>query len=115
MDQIAMENRYLELKRKADVLQEEMERARQEALPEIIAGIRRQLEEYRIAPEELYPSLRVAQPTSPTRRARRERPARYRSPTGETWSGGPGRKPKWVCEIEGAGGSIEKYRIQAQV
>ena len=108
-----MENRYLELRRKADVIHEEMERARQEALPEVIAAIRKQLDEYRIAPEELYPSLRVAQSISSSRRVKRDRPARYRSPLGETWSGGPGRKPKWVCEIEAAGESLENYRINS--
>lgn len=111
MDLIAMENRYLELRRKADDIHEEMERARLEALPQIIADIRKQLEEYKIAPEDIYPSLRVAQSTSSQRRAKRDRPARYMSPLGETWSGGPGRKPKWVCEIEDAGESLEKYRI----
>ena len=105
-------DRYLDLKRKADALHEEMERARQEALPEIIAGIRKQIEEYRIAPEDLYPSLKSAQNVGSPRRVRRDRPARYRSPQGDTWSGGPGRKPKCVCQVEASGESIENYRIQ---
>lgn len=38
-------------------------------------------------------------------------PAMYKNADGLTWSGGRGPRPKWVKELEAAGGDIEKYRI----
>ena len=40
--------------------------------------------------------------------------AKYRNPTtGETWSGGRGRKPAWVVEATAKGIDIETFRIPA--
>lgn len=36
---------------------------------------------------------------------------KYRNAKGETWSGGRGRKPKWVSEALARGEDIEKYRV----
>ncbi|KIQ33594.1 histidine biosynthesis protein HisIE [Variovorax paradoxus] len=38
--------------------------------------------------------------------------AKYRGPTGETWSGGRGRKPRWVTEALAAGKSLSDYEIK---
>ena len=38
--------------------------------------------------------------------------AKYRSPTGETWSGGRGRKPRWVTEALAAGKSLTDFEIK---
>jgi DNA-binding protein H-NS len=38
--------------------------------------------------------------------------AKYRGPTGETWSGGRGRKPRWVTEALAAGKSLTDYEIK---
>jgi DNA-binding protein H-NS len=38
--------------------------------------------------------------------------AKYRSPTGETWSGGRGRKPRWITEALAAGKSISDFEIK---
>ena len=115
---IAMEASYLELKKEVEQMQTQLERARQAEIPKIVAAMRRQIEEYRIAPDELYPELssaaRVQNSAGRSSRTRRDRPAKYRSPEGETWSGGPGRKPMWVRKIEERGESIEQYRIPPQ-
>jgi len=37
---------------------------------------------------------------------------KYRSPTGETWSGGRGRKPRWVTEALAAGKSMSDFEIK---
>lgn len=39
--------------------------------------------------------------------------AKYRSETGETWSGGRGRKPRWVVEALAAGKSLEDFAVSA--
>jgi len=38
-------------------------------------------------------------------------PVMYKNDEGKTWSGGRGPKPKWIKEIQDAGGDIEKYRV----
>ena len=38
--------------------------------------------------------------------------AKCRGPTGETWSGGRGRKPRWVTEALAAGKSLSDYEIK---
>jgi DNA-binding protein H-NS len=38
--------------------------------------------------------------------------AKYRSPTGETWSGGRGRKPRWITEALAAGKSLSDFEIR---
>ncbi|RYX90588.1 MAG: H-NS histone family protein, partial [Bradyrhizobiaceae bacterium] len=37
---------------------------------------------------------------------------RYRGPAGETWSGGRGRKPRWVSEALAAGKSLSDFEIK---
>jgi DNA-binding protein H-NS len=36
---------------------------------------------------------------------------KYRGPNGETWSGGPGRRPQWIQEAVKAGKSIEEFAV----
>lgn len=38
---------------------------------------------------------------------------KYRSETGETWSGGRGRKPRWVVEALAAGKSLDDFAVSA--
>jgi len=38
--------------------------------------------------------------------------AKYRGPEGETWSGGRGRKPRWVTEALAAGKSLADFEIK---
>jgi len=37
---------------------------------------------------------------------------RYRNTAGQTWRGGPGRKPKWVVAILAEGRSIEEFAVK---
>lgn len=36
----------------------------------------------------------------------------YRNAEGLTWSGGRGRKPRWIDEALARGESLEQYRVQ---
>lgn len=38
--------------------------------------------------------------------------AKYRGPAGETWSGGRGRKPKWVSEALAVGKTLADFEIR---
>lgn len=37
--------------------------------------------------------------------------AKYRGPNGESWSGGRGRKPRWVTEALAAGRSLSDFEV----
>ena len=73
---------YRELKAQIDVLQRKAEEVRKGEIAELVADIK-------------------------------EREIKYRHPqTGEVWSGGPGRKPKWVRNVEESGENIEQYSLK---
>lgn len=108
---------YRSLKEQYDALREKVAAARHALLATVIAEMQTKIEEFDISPEELFPNLKMARKgtgeTSPRRPPRKDRVMKYRNPaTGEEWSGGPGRKPKWVLAIEARGESIETYRIK---
>ena len=95
---------YLEMKAQAEELLKEAEKLRRQEVAAVIADIRKKMAEYNITQEDLF-----AQNTR--RREREPRQVRYIGPNGETWSGGPGRKPAWVAELLANGEDIEKYRV----
>jgi DNA-binding protein H-NS len=43
--------------------------------------------------------------------AKKSAEVRYRGPNGETWSGGRGRRPDWVMQLQAQGQDIEQYRV----
>ena len=79
----------------------------------VIAELRQKIELYSITARD----LRLDIPSQTYREPRRagegkEKPApKYRNEKGETWSGGRGRKPQWVLDVNASGGDIEDYRI----
>jgi len=97
---------YQELKAQAEALLQQAEEMRKQELRGVIAEIKAKMADYGITVEELAG-------TASRGRGRGKGIPKYRGPNGETWSGGPGRKPAWVREIIAAGGDIERYRIQA--
>ncbi|TSE26178.1 DNA-binding protein Bv3F [Tepidimonas sediminis] len=98
---------YAELKAQAEALLRQAEQVRQQERAGVIADIRAKMKEYDITVEELAGTARGGK----RRSARSKAAPKYRGPNGETWSGGPGRKPGWVRAILEAGGDIEQYRI----
>ena len=108
---------YRTLKKQYDALGEKVAAARRAQLTSVIAEMQKTIEEFDIAPEDLYPNLKLGRrgtgETLPRRPPRKDRVMNYRNPaTGEEWSGGPGRKPKWVLEIEARGESMDAYQIR---
>lgn len=98
---------YAELKAQAEALLAQAEQLRKQERAGVIAEIRARMAEYGITAQELAPAGRGRRAGS----ARPKPEPKYRGPNGETWSGGPGRKPEWVRQILAAGGNIENYRI----
>ena len=107
---------YAELKARAEKYAAEAEAARLKEVGAIIEDMKAKMTEYNITAEDLgirtsgYAPARKASSKAASTPAE----AKYRSPTGETWSGGRGRKPKWVTELVEAGKDIEKYRINPE-
>lgn len=99
---------YLELKQKAEQLMEEAEQVRQKEIDEVIADIRQKMQAYGITLQD------IGGPGTARKRGSRgnaKAPVKYRGPNGETWSGGRGRKPRWVQEALKAGRKIEDFAV----
>lgn len=99
---------YVELKAKGEELLRQAEEARKAECAELIERIRQQIKDYALRPEDLFPSLKRALPRANNGS---KTPAKYKGPNGQTWGGGPGRKPDWVNKIIAAGEDLEKYAI----
>jgi DNA-binding protein H-NS len=92
-------------------LRQQAEALRNQERAGVIEEIRKKIAEYGISASDLKLTARAA-----GRRAAVAAPARgaakYRGPTGETWSGGRGRKPRWVTEALAAGKSLADFEIK---
>lgn len=77
----------------------------------VIDELRQKIAEYGLTAADLKLTTRAAGKravaAAPVKAA-----AKYRGPTGETWSGGRGRKPRWVTEALAAGKSLSDYEIK---
>ncbi len=112
---------YEEAQKQMEEMQERLKKMRAELIGDVIKSIKHQIKEFDIKPNQLFSAavlgayaeedviLTMGEKIAKTKRD--PAPAKYRSPNGETWSGGRGRKPAWVKAIEDAGGNIEDYKI----
>ena len=91
-------------------LRKQAEELRNQERAGVIEEVRKKIAEYGLTASDLKltvrGSRRNAVPASP------KTAAKYRSPTGETWSGGRGRKPRWVTEALAAGKSLSDFEIK---
>jgi|SRR6185369_11878561 len=97
---------YLELKLKAEKLMAEAEQMRQKEINDVIADIRGKMKAYGLTLQDIGGAGRPK-----TRKSSRAAKVKYRSPNGETWAGGRGRKPKWVQAALKAGKKIEDFAV----
>ena len=98
---------YDELMAQAEALRQQAQELLKQERAGVIADIRAKMAKYGISAEELASGARGGR----KRGTRAKAVPKYRGPNGETWSGGPGRKPGWVRAILDAGGDIEQYRV----
>ena len=104
---------YTELKAQIDALQRKAEEVRKEEIAEIVTDIKAKITDYDLKPNDLFPEFRSTISAPRPRGLRKAREIKYRQPdTGEVWSGGPGRKPKWVRDVEESGKSIEQFLVK---
>ena len=106
---------YLELRARGEKLLAEAEDLRVKELGEVIEDIKQKMKAYGLTAQDIGVSRGGA---TGTRRKKTTRgvtkpkaKARFRGPNGETWSGGRGRKPRWVTEVLAAGKKLEQFAI----
>lgn len=76
----------------------------------VIDDVRKKIAEYGLTAADLKLSSRPLKANARTTKA--TAPAKYRGPNGESWSGGRGRKPRWVTEAVTAGKSLSEFEIK---
>ena len=89
-------------------LRKQAEALRNEERAGVIEDVRKKIAEYGISATE----LKLTGRSSGKRTAAVKSAPKYRGPAGETWSGGRGRKPRWVTEALAAGRSLSEYEIK---
>ena len=99
---------YIELMEKAQQLMAEAEQVRQKEIDAVIADIRQKMETYGLTAQDIGGT---AAPRKRSSGAKAKGAVKYRGPNGETWSGGRGRKPRWVQEALKAGKKIEDFAV----
>jgi DNA-binding protein H-NS len=99
---------YSELVNQAQALMAQAEQVRKQELAAVIADIKAKMKEYGITVADLGT---VSAAPRKAGAAKTKGAPKYRGPNGETWSGGPGRKPDWVRNVLAAGQNIEDYAI----
>jgi DNA-binding protein H-NS len=97
---------YADLINQAQALMAQAEQVRKQELANVIADIKAKMKEFGITLEDL-----GGTPGRKASASKSKAPAKFRGPNGETWSGGPGRKPEWVKAVLAAGQNIEDFRI----
>jgi DNA-binding protein H-NS len=75
----------------------------------VIADVRKKIEEYGLTAADLKLGGRGASKRKAATQGKA--PAKYRGPNGESWSGGRGPKPHWVKEALAAGKSLSDFAI----
>lgn len=95
------------------ILRKQAEELRNHERASVIEEVRRKIAEYGLSAAD----LKLATRGGGTKRssaapAAAKGVAKYRGPSGETWSGGRGRKPRWVVEALAAGKSLSDFEIK---
>ena len=96
---------YLELKQKAEKLMAEAEQMRQKEIDDVIAEIREKMKAYGLTAQDIGGAGRKRNSGGA------KAAVKYRGPNGEAWSGGRGRKPRWVTEALAKGKKIEDFAV----
>ncbi len=91
-------------------LRKQAEDLRNQERAGVIEELRKKIAEFGLTAADLKLSARGGKRTAGVVAAKTA--AKYRSPNGETWSGGRGRKPRWITEALAAGKSLSDFEIK---
>lgn len=93
-------------------LRKQAEDLRNQERASVIDEVRKQIAEYGLTAADLKLTARGTPVARSGRALASKAAAKYRSPTGETWSGGRGRKPRWIAEALAAGKPLSDFEIK---
>lgn len=82
----------------------------------VIAEVMAKIAEYGLSASDLRLATGSAGkrgPRAATSKSKEKAPVRYRSPSGETWSGGRGRKPGWVNQALADGKDMAEFEVSS--
>lgn len=102
---------YLELRAKGEKLLAEAEELRVKELNAVIEDIKQKMQAFGLTPQDLGFTGTAGTRRRKSSGAPEKAKVRYRGPNGETWSGGRGRKPRWVAEILAKGKKLEDFAV----
>ena len=91
-------------------LRKQAEELRNQERTSVIEEVRKKIAEYGLTAADLKLGTRGSKRGATVVASKSA--AKYRSPTGETWSGGRGRKPRWITEALSAGKSLSDFEIK---
>jgi DNA-binding protein H-NS len=93
-------------------LRKQAEDLRNQERAGVIEEVRKKIAEYGLTASDLKLSARGGSIKRGNAVPGAKAAAKYRGPSGETWSGGRGRKPRWVTEALAAGKSLSEFEIK---
>ena len=92
-------------------LRKQAEELRNHERTSVIEEVRAKIAEYGLSATDLKLSTRSSGAKRSVSASASKSAAKYRGPNGESWSGGRGRKPRWVTEALAAGKSLSDFAI----
>ena len=102
---------YLELRARGEKLLAEAEELRVKELSDVIEDIKQKVKAYGLTAPDLGFSSAAGTRRRKSTGSTAKAPVKYRGPNGEAWSGGRGRKPRWVTEVLAKGKKIEDFAV----
>lgn len=93
-------------------LRKQAEELRNHERAGVIEELRKKIAEYGLSAADLKLGTRAAGKQRSASAPATKAEAKYRSPNGETWSGGRGRKPRWITEALAAGKPLTDFEIK---
>lgn len=93
-------------------LRQKAEELRNHERAGVIEEIRRKIAEYGLSATDLKLGTRAGNGKRAAGTPAPKGIAKYRGPAGESWSGGRGRKPRWVTEALAAGKALSDFEIK---
>lgn len=92
-------------------LRKQAEELRSKERASVIEEVRQKIAEYGLSAGDLKLSVRGTSGKRSVAAAQPKASGKYRGPNGESWSGGRGRKPRWVTEALASGKSLSDFEI----
>ena len=102
---------YLELRAKGEKLLAEAEELRTKELNDVIQDIKQKMSDYGLTAKDLGLSGKGRPRGKKASGSTEPAKVKYRGPNGEAWSGGRGRKPRWVTEALAKGKKLTDFAV----